>query len=345
MKKRIATLKDIANVAGVSPMTVSRALNNTSYVHKDTKRRIVEIAGDLNYHPNRIARSLASNKSHLIGLIVSNIKNQFFSELARGIEDKARNWGYNIIFSSTDNKPENLESSIQMMLEIGVDGMIITSARLHEPVIEKLIRQDFPIVLANRRLKQGKSNYVVMDNHHGGYLATSHLIRCGYSRIGIIAGPTTFSAGLDRLEGYKSALIKHNIALNSELIQKGMFSKEFGLKAGLQLLELKNRPDAIFATNDDIALGVMKAAHQMGIRIPQDLGLIGFDDTEISAHPNINLTTIRQKKYEMGELGVQLLKDLIERDTVHYTNQIVLEPELVVRQSCGFHLRPDQKGS
>jgi LacI family transcriptional regulator len=226
-----------------------------------------------------------------------------------------------------------------MMLEVGVDGLIVTCSRLQEPSISKLIDQAFPIVLVSRRLQEGNSNFVVMDNHLGAYLATSHLIDCGCTSIAIISGPGNWSAGIERLEGYKRALLDKNLAIDAQLIKKGPFTKAFGHSAATKLLTLGRRPDAIFATNDDIALGVMSAAAELAIRIPEDLGLVGFDDTEISAHPNIALTTIRQKKYEMGELGMQLLKDLIERKNTHYTNQIVLEPELVVRTSCGSHLQ------
>ncbi len=338
MQNKVPTIKEIAKIANVSAMTVSRALNNNPQVREKTRKKILTIAKQLGYRPNRIARSLVSKRSHLISLIVADIRNQYFSELARGIEDKARENGYNVIFCSTDNDSETLKTYVRLMMEVGVDGFILAAVRLKEPIVEELADQHFPVVLVNRELKEKKANSVVIDNHAGAYLVVEHLINCGYEKIGIITGAFNLSTGVERFEGYRKALLDHGITFHEDYVSQGPFTKEHGCMAATKMLSRKNRPEAIFAASDNIALGVMDAAGKLGLRIPEDLALVGFDDTEFSSNAKINLTTVSQKKYEMGALGVQILLDLINSQEHGSVNKIVLEPELIIRKSCGCHL-------
>lgn len=339
MKHKAPTIKEIAKAADVSSMTVSRALNRDARVREETRKRIVKIAEKLKYRPNRIARVLVSKRSNLISLIVPDIKNQFFAELARGIEDKAREYGVHIIFSSTDNKSENLKNYIRYMLEMGVDGFILASVRLREPIVKELAQQRFPVVLVNRKLAGEYVNYVVIDNFKGAYLITEHLIKCGYRKIGIIMGSSEMSTGRDRMGGYRKALSDYNLPLKNEFVIQGTFARDTGYEGARRLLALKDRPDAIFAGSDNFALGVFDATYEIGIKIPDDIALAGFDDTEFSANTRIGLTTVSQRKYEMGSMGFRILIDLIEGEQKDYVNRIVLEPRLIIRDSCGFNLR------
>jgi LacI family transcriptional regulator len=338
MKKKAPTIKEIAKLANVSPMTVSRAVNNSHKVREETRENILEIADRLGYRPNRIARSLVSKKSNLISLVVANISNPFFAEISRGIEDKARENGYNVIFSSTDDDTKNLESCVQTMREVGVDGFIIAAVCLKEPIVDKLVDQEFPVVLINRRVKKNNVNYVVVDNQKGAFLAVEHLINNGYKKIGIIAGKSSVSTGKERFQSYRQTLLDHGIKFKKEYSSQGPFTKEHGKKAAQKMLTLKNRPEAIFAASDNIALGVMDAAGELGLNIPEDLAIVGFDDTDFSSNSKIRLTTVSQRKYEMGERGVQILIDLIERQQPDYISKIVLEPRLIIRESCGRNL-------
>ena len=338
MKKKAPTIKEIARIANVSAMTVSRALNNRHSVRGATRKKILKIANRLGYMPNRIARSLVSKKSDLISLIVADISNQFFAEISRGIEDRARENGYHVIFSSTDDDPKNLESSVRMMREMGVDGFIIAAVSLEEPIVDELLDQDIPVVLINRRIKKSNVNYVVVDNHKGAYLAVEHLINIGYKKIGIISGRSSVSTGKERLQGYRKGLLDHGLKFQKEYSSQGPFTKEHGKKAAQKMLTLKNRPEAIFAASDNIALGVMNAAGELGLKIPEDLAIVGFDDTNFSSNSKIRLTTVSQRKYEMGERGVQILIDLIENQESDYINKVVLEPRLIIRESCGRNL-------
>lgn len=337
MKNKAPTIKEIAKAADVSSMTVSRALNRDTGVREETRKRIVKIAEKLNYRPNRIARALVSKRSNLISLIVPDIKNQFFAELARGIEDKAREYGIHIIFSSTDNKPANLNNYIRYMLEMGVDGFILASVRLREPIVTELVQQRFPVVLVSRKLAGAHVNYVVIDNFKGAYLITEHLLKCGYRKIGIIMGSSEMSTGRDRMGGYRKALADYGLPLKKEYVYQGTFARDTGYKGARRLLALKDRPDAIFAGSDYFALSVFDATCEAGINIPEDMALAGFDDTEFSGHTRIGLTTVSQRKYEMGRMGFQILIDLIEGDEKDYVNQIVLEPRLIIRDSCGYN--------
>ena len=338
MKKKAPTIKEIARIANVSAMTVSRALNNRHSVRGATRKKILKIANRLGYMPNRIARSLVSKKSDLISLIVADISNQFFAEISRGIEDRARENGYHVIFSSTDDDPKNLESSVRMMREMGVDGFIIAAVSLEEPIVDELLDQEIPVVLINRRIKKSNVNYVVVDNYKGAYLAVEHLINIGYKKIGIISGRSSVSTGKERLQGYRKGLLDHGLKFKKEYSSQGPFTKEHGKKAAQKMLTLKNRPEAIFAASDNIALGVMNAAGELGLKIPEDLAIVGFDDTNFSSNSKIRLTTVSQRKYEMGERGVQILIDLIENQESDYINKVVLEPRLIIRESCGRNL-------
>ncbi len=343
MKNKAPTLKEIAKAADVSSMTVSRALNRDGGVREETRKRIVKIAEKLNYHPNRIARALVSKRSNLVSLIVPDIKNQFFAELARGIEDKAREYGIHVIYSSSDNKPENLKNYIRYMMEMGVDGFILASVRLREPIVEELVQQRFPVVLVNRKLSGEKGNYVVIDNFKGAYMITEHLIKCGNRKIGIIMGSSEMSTARERMGGYRKALSDYSLPLKKEYVFQGTFARDTGYKGAKRLLALKDRPDAIFAGSDHFALGVFDATYEAGIKIPEDIALAGFDDTEFSAHTRIGLTTVSQRKYEMGSMGFQILFRFIEGEEKDFVNRIVLEPRLIIRKSCGYSMRKNNK--
>ena len=345
MVKKKLTIRDVAKMAKVSHMTVSRALNNNPRVREETKGRILKLVKKVNYKPDVRARSLVLKKSNLIALVVSDISNPFYAELARGIEDKAHEKGYNVIFCSTDNKPGRMKTYPQLMMDAGVDGFIFASTRLHEPVVEKLIDENFPLVLVNRKLKNKACNYVVLNNIRGAYDITEHLINLGYRKVAIIVGHSNLSTGLDRLTGYKQALKDHYIGFNKNYVIRGSFTREVGYKGAKYLLAMENRPEAIFGGNDYIAMGVIDAVEELGLHIPKDIALVGFDDTEFASNQRIKLTTVSQRKYEMGNLGVQILIDHIERKERDYTHNVILESRLIIRESCGLKLREKCKAN
>jgi LacI family transcriptional regulator len=340
---RKATLKDIARLAHVSHTTVSRALNNKSRIRNTTKEKVLAIARDLNYRPDFVARSLVMRKTKTLGLVITTIVNPFYIELAQGIETTAIESGYNIILCSTHSDLSTEKRYIDMLRSRGVDGIIFTSAHMKDPNIRELAEEDFPMVLVNRRTYQPivkeRVDYVGINNILGGFLAVEHLIRLGHRRIGVIGGSSESSVGFERLEGGRKALAAYGLALKEDYVLEGNFLKESGLLGAERYLRMAEPPTAIFATNDYMALGAYQAIREGGWRVPEDLALIGFNDIEFTAMKGIELTTIGQKKFEMGTRAVKSLIRRIEGEKGRPPEEIILEPELIVRRTCGFHLR------
>jgi LacI family transcriptional regulator len=339
MKKKV-TIKDIAHLANVSHTTVSRALNDKSRIRNETKEKILAIVRELNYQPNLIARSLVMRRTKTLGLIITTIANPFYTELALGIESTARSLGYNIILSFTHSDLAIESASVDMLRSKGVDGIIFSSAHMEDPNIVKLAEEEFPIVLVNRRtyhpMVKEKVDYVGVDNILGGYLAVEHLIKLGHRQIGVIGGSSESSVGFERLEGGKKALEAYGLEPMANYFLEGDFLKESGYQGGIRFLRMGQPPSAIFATNDYMALGVYQAVIEKGLKVPEDIAIIGFNDIEFTAMKGIELTTIGQKKYEMGTIAVKTLVERIEGKKSGPTEEIFLEPELVIRKTCGF---------
>jgi LacI family transcriptional regulator len=343
MKKRI-TIKDIARIANVSHTTVSRALNNRSRIRSETKEKILFIARDLDYRPNLVARSLVMRRTKTLGLVITTIANPFYTELALGIESTARELGYNIILSFTHSDLSIEKQSIDMLRSKGVDGIILTSAHIGDPNIRSLAEEGFPIILVNRRtyhpIVKEKVDYVGVDNILGGFLAVEHLIRLGHQRIGVIGGSSESSVGFERLEGGKKALETYGLELLTDFFLDGDFLKESGYQGGKRFIKMAEPPTAIFATNDYMALGAYQAILEEGRKVPEEIAIVGFNDIEFTAMKGIELTTIGQKKYEMGSIAIKTLVEKIEGGEIKSsTKEIILNPELIIRKTCGFHLK------
>ena len=342
MEKKV-TIKDIARMANVSHTTVSRALNNKSRIRSETKEKILSIARELNYQPNFIARSLVMKRTKTLGLIITSIVNPFYNELAQGIEATVRELGYSIILCCTNSDLSSEKQYIDMLRSKGVDGIILSSAHIEDPNIGKLAEEGFPIVLVNRRTYhpavKEKVDYVGVDNIHGGFLAIEHLIKLGHKRIGIIGGSSESSVGFERLEGGKRALEAYHLERKDDYFLEGNFLKKSGYQGGKRFLKMAEPPTAIFAANDYMAFGVYEAILEEGRRVPEEIALVGFNDIEFSAMKGIELTTIGQKKYEMGALSVKTLVEKIEERKIGSSKEIILEPELIIRKTCGFHLK------
>lgn len=330
-------------MAKVSHTTVSRALNDKTRIHKETKEKILAIASELNYQPNFIARSLVMKRTRTLGLVITTIANPFYIELAQGIETTARGLGYNIILCSTHSNISIEKQYIDMLRSKGVDGILFTSAHMGDPNIIQLAEEEFPIILVNRRtydpVVMEKIDYVGVDNILGGFLAVEHLIKLGHKRIGIIGGSSESSVGFERLEGGKKAFSAYGLEEVPQLFLEGDFLKTSGFAGGMQFLKMKEPPTAIFAANDYMALGAYQAIAQEGRRIPEDFALVGFNDIEFTAMKGIELTTIGQRKYEMGSMAVKKLVEKIEKKNTGISEKVILEPELIIRKTCGFYLK------
>lgn len=348
MYKKV-TIKDIARMANVSHTTVSRALNDKSRIRDETKERILSIAKELNYRPDFIARSLVIRRTKTLGLVITTIANPFYIELAQGIETTARGLGYSIILCSTHSDLSTEKQHIEMLRSKGVDGIIFSSAHMGDPNILVLAEEAFPLVMVNRRTYhptvKEKVDYVGIDNILGGYLAVEHLIKLGHKRIGVIGGSSESSVGFERLEGGKKALEAYGLETMTEYFLDGDFLKESGYRGGKQFLQMQAPPTAIFATNDYMALGAYQAIVEEGRKVPEEMAIVGFNDIEFTAMKGIELTTIGQKKYEMGALAVKALIERIEGKRSEAPQEIILQPELIIRKTCGFHVKGYQVDS
>jgi LacI family transcriptional regulator len=333
-----ATIKDIARAAKLSVSTVSRALSNHPRISEKTKREILALADQMGYTPNQFARGLVQRKTFLIGLLVYDFRNPFYGELTRSIQETVEEHGYWVIQASTDDDDQKSRSLVRSMIELGVEGIIFASCKLNDPLVESLLEDNFPLVLANRRLKKNKGDHVIVDNAYGAYLIVNHLINLGYRRIGTITGPRNLSTGADRYRGYLKALEDKGLDIDEEIIMHGnFFSQDTGYRFTREMMRLAKPPEAVFCCDDYIALGSMKAIGELDRRVPDDLAVVGFDDVEISSHPFIQLTTVSQDVKRMGKLAAQCLVERIEGKDRPPT-RIVLEPQLVIRQSCGYKM-------
>jgi LacI family transcriptional regulator len=332
------TIKDIAKIAGVSAATVSLALNHHPKISRKTGDRIASIAERLHYVPNYVARSLVGRQSKTLGLVITSILNPFYPELAKGIEDKAMELGYTVILCSTTYDHRLQQRFIDVLRSKGVDGIVFASVEIDDPDVRPLLADGFPFVLVNRRIRNRrydkKIDYVVLDNFAGGYLAMQHLLRLGHRRIAVIAGSLTVSTAIERTEGARKAAVDGGLRLDPGLIVECGFSREQAYQATKSLLARPSPPTAIFSQNDYMALGVREAVLDAGLRIPEDVALVGFDNIAAGALRGVELTTIGQKKYEMGTMAIELLCNRID-DAAAPVRQIVLPPELLIRRSCG----------
>jgi DNA-binding LacI/PurR family transcriptional regulator len=339
VSQKRTTIKDLAKAAKLSPSTVSRALNDHPRIGAKTKKRVQKLARSMGYTPNLLARGLVTQKNFLLGLLVYDFRNPFYAELTRSIQDTAEEHGFWLIQSSTDDDPDKSRLLVDSMMRVGVEGLIFASCQLEDPLVEALLDQGFPLMLANRRLRKDRGNYVVMDNVYGAYLVVNHLIRLGYRRIAMIRGPHGLSTSADRYQGYLEAMQEKGLEIDRELVKEGpFFSQETGYTFTRRLMRLRQPPEAIFCGDDYMALGAMKALAEMELKVPEDVGLVGFDDAEISSHPQIQLTTVSQDAQEMGRRATRILLQAIA-GKLPEPQHILLEPHLVIRESCGYKLR------
>jgi LacI family transcriptional regulator, galactose operon repressor len=340
---RKVTIKDIAKIAKVSTTAVSMALNDRPGVSDKTRRRIIKIAEQHDYQPNFAAKSLISNRSYTIGLIVNNIADPFYPEIAKGIEEKANELGYSLLLCNTNRSLKGEKRSLNTLRAKSVDGVILTTVTVDDPHINPLIEERFPFVLINRLSMdpelENKMDYVVLDNHACGYTAVKHLYRLGHDRIAVITGALNTSTGMMRTRGATRAMKDFGMDLDDDMVVECGYIRENAYEAAHRLLEIKNPPTAFFAQDDHMALGVREAVISKGLKIPEDIALMGVDDIDTASLTGVDLTTISQKKYAMGVMGVEILINKIEKNRSGMVNKIVLEAELIRRRSCGFHLQ------
>lgn len=329
------TLEDIARRAGVSRATVSRVINGENNVKEQTRAQVMEVIQESNFQPNVAARSLAAGRTNVIGLIipagVSTIfTDPYFPLLIQGVSSACNAREYSVMLWLAE--PEFERRMMRQILHSGLlDGVVVSSMLMEDPIVQSLHDSKKPFILIGRHPRLDV-NYLDVDNVHGAREATLHLLRLGHKRIATIAGPHNMIAGSDRLRGYRQALEERSVAVRPELIVEGDFTEAGGYAAMLRLLP--NRPTAVFAASDTMADGALRALRESGLRVPQDVAVVGYDDMPNAPRTNPPLTTVRQPTNRMGVLAVNTLIDIIQNPGSH-KRHIVLPVELVIRESCG----------
>lgn len=338
----MTTIYDIAEKAGVSIATVSRVINNSPGVKEETRERVMHVIKQMNYSPNVMAAALTNKKTYTLGLLIPDIANPFFAELARGVEDRANYYGYNVIICNTDNKPHKEIEYLRLLMRKRTDGLVFAAAEAGHSSITRLTRKGFPLVLLARELEGADLDTVLVDNVEAGYLATKHLVELGHHQIGIATETVNIKASQDRHHGYLMALSEEGILPVNEYQIFNVGSIRAGQEAAKKLLNLPNPPTAVVAFNDLVAIGIMEGAREMGLKIPRDISVVGFDDTIIASITNPPLTTIAQPIYQMGSCAVDRLVGLIKGESVG-SKRTVLETRLVVRRSTSTARRGARK--
>lgn len=334
MSNRV-TMSDVARQAGVSLMTVSRVINKKGDVSSETRQRVLEVISSLGYRPSAIARSLATKETSTIGLVVPDVSNAFFAEVTQGVEHLAYSRGYHVFLCNTEEDPQREVAVIQSLEEKRVDGLILCSSRLEEQKLMSVIANLPAVVLINRRLQtaQDSLDTVNLDDEQCGRLAAGHLVKSGHKRIGMVSGPLTSYSGAGRRRGFLRALREAGIDPVDDWIKPCQPSVEGGYEATRYLLNTYPQLTALFCFNDLVAVGALQACDELKRRVPEDLAIVGHDDIPVAALVSPALTTCRVPRYELGARAVNALLERL-RDCPGNCSQIVLQPELVIRESA-----------
>jgi LacI family transcriptional regulator len=325
------TIKDIAKELGVSYTTVSRALTNRAGVNALTRQRIVEEAHRMGYQPNILARGLVTQRTDTIGLLVPDITNPFSAEVARGVENAAQEYGLTLILGDTNHSPGLESQYIRRLASNRVDGLLVMPVSSHAE--NDINDTGIPTVILNTKNTFFETSFVTIDHELGGYLATKHLLELGYRSVAIVGGKITNEAYQDRLVGYKSALQHFGIPYDANLIFSDSAASNNTVRKAVEILKTGSGPDAFFATNDIIALDLLRELKGLPDNLGSGIGVIGFDDIPIASFPEIELSTMAQPKYVLGRTAVEILVQKIKTAQSDQVQRVILPPELIVRKT------------
>jgi LacI family transcriptional regulator len=329
----LATMKDVAERARVSVSTISHVLNDTRSVSEDTRERVLAAVEELGYQQNLLARGLRTQRTFTIGLLISDIQNPFFTSVIRGVEDEALSSGYHVLLCNTDEDPDREDAYVTELAKKRVDGLIVASAAPRHNHARRLRFENIQFVFMDREIEGTEADAVRVDNRLGMRLIAEHLVRLGHERIGMISGPLEKSSGYERYQGLRSALVELGMNLDDSLVRFGNFRSPSGREGARELLRLSRPPTALVVANNQMTLGALLAIQEMGLRIPDDVSVVGFDDPEWAPLANPPLTTLAQPTYEMGITAARMLLDKIEKNAEAAPRTLFMEPELVVRNS------------
>lgn len=330
------TIYDIAKKLNISPATVSRGLQDHPAISKKTKKKIFDLADEIGYRQNQFARNLRSQKTNTIGVIVPRLNSNFMSSVIAGIENIANAEGYNLIISQSSERSQKEAANAKTFFNNRVDGLLVSLAYNTNGLshFEPFFKKNIPVIFFDRVMDHDNSTNILIDNRKASYEATTHLIEQGCKRIIHITAPLQQNVYIDRLKGYKQALAEHKIRFKEKDLIIGNLSLEAGAEAAETILGMKPLPHGVFVANDNCAVGCMLALKQKGIRIPEDIAFVGFNNDPVSKVIEPNLTTINYSGNEVGEVAARHLIYLLSGlSPVHSTNTIILRSELIVRGS------------
>jgi DNA-binding LacI/PurR family transcriptional regulator len=329
-----ATIYDVAKEAGVSIATVSNAINGKGKISKKRREEIFKIMERLQYQPSVIASALTGKKTYTLGLLIPDISNPFFAEIARAIEDQAHQHGYSVIICSTDNKDERVERYITLLEQKSVDGIIIGTGIENMEIISQLQSKSTPLAMIARETPALAVDTVVADDFVGGVLAAGHLASLGHKRLAILSENLKVSSSRERIRGFKQGLADAGVSFDDSSIVICEYKVEEGRRGALELLRRGSgeRPTAIFCCNDLLAIGALQAAKEIGVRVPEELSVVGFDNTILATVTDPPLTSVAQPMEHMGKLVFNLLIENLEKKE-SIKQRVVLRPELVIRRS------------
>jgi LacI family transcriptional regulator len=326
------TIRDVARTAGVSPATVSRVLNTSDTVSPDLKERVLVAVRALDYRPNSQARSLRTRATTVLGVIISDITNPFFTAMVRGVEDAASQAGYSVVLANADEDLRKEQRYLEVAAAEQMAGVLLSPASATDTRIDVLAERGIPVVTIDRRLKTADVDWVMVNNHKAAKEATLHLAEQGCRRIGFIAGRLGTTTGAGRLAGYRAGLKEAGLPVERELIVGGEFRLDGGREATARLLALDDRPDGLFVSNNLMTIGAVDALDTAGVRFPRDLALVGFDDMMPALSLRSQITAVSQPTYEIGRQATELLLRRVNGETFP-KRHITLPAQLKIRES------------
>lgn len=330
----MATIKDVAQHAGVSVTTVSHVVNETRHVSPQGRERVMAAIRELGYVPSQVARSLKSNSTRTLGMLIPNSSNPYFAEIVRVVEDRCFAAGYTLVLCNTDDLPQRQGVYLQVLAERRIDGLIVVSTGSDETLAKQLHGLKMPTVLLDREIDDPECDLVETAHMQGALLAVRHLQSLGHRRVACIGGPAGVASSEQRVQGWRLALAEGGAAPTDTdaLLWRGGFTSQGGYEAMHAILRTDDRPSAVFVCNDLMAIGALRAVHEIGLRVPDDLSLVGFDDIELAAYSSPPLTTVAQPKEHIGALAVDMLLERVDGRR-HEPRKVMLQPELRVRAS------------
>jgi LacI family transcriptional regulator len=336
----LATVSDVAKRAGVSVSTAARVLSGRGYAAEDTRRLVLEAAREMGYVPNQIARSLRTRRTRMIGLLIGDVENSFYSSIAKNVELVAKEAGYHVVLCNSNDDPDTERDYLRLLEGMQVEGLIVTPAARTPRYLARSLEKGIVVVQVDRRIERLHADAVLVDNESGAASAVARLIEAGHSRIGVLAGDLEVATARQRLSGFERAMREHGLPIREELVKTGSFHREHAIEDATELIGRDGGPTAIFAANNILAEACLLALGELGLKVPRDLSLVAFDDVEWMTMTSPPITAVRQPVADMARGAAELLLRRLREDGPSAPTTIVFRTELHLRGSIAPVRKP-----